>query len=131
MLENINSRFKALRESCKKSQEDFGKVLGISKSGISDIENGRRNVTDQHIIMLRNWSEFRINEEWLRTGSGQMFIELPPEDEYVRAAAMIAKDPEEDLIREAIIAYWGLNKEGRKVFKDYLYKLAMRIKKEE
>lgn len=81
MPNTINSRFKMLREACNKSQEELGKAIGISKSGISDIENGRRRVTEQHIIMLRNWSEFSVNEEWLRTGQGEMFIELDREEE--------------------------------------------------
>jgi HTH-type transcriptional regulator/antitoxin PezA len=74
-MNGINNRFRQLRESCGKSQEEFGKALGITKSGISDIERGKRNVTEQHIIMLRNWSEFPINTDWLRTGEGEMFVQ--------------------------------------------------------
>ncbi|WP_313181246.1 helix-turn-helix domain-containing protein [Lacrimispora sp.] len=74
MPDDINKRFKLLREKCNKSQEEFGKALGISKSGVSDIENGRRRVTEQHIIMLRNWNEFKINEDWVRTGNGDVFL---------------------------------------------------------
>ena len=49
----MNSRIKELRKSLDKSQEEFGKILGLSKSGVSEIEAGRRNVTEQHIIMLK------------------------------------------------------------------------------
>ncbi len=38
-----------------------------------NIENGIRNVTDQHIKLLH--SEFNANENWLRTGEGSMFVE--------------------------------------------------------
>lgn len=74
-METINNRFRQLREACQKSQEEFGKVLGITKSGVSDIEREKRNVTDQHLIMFSNWKEFSVNTEWLRTGKGEMFIQ--------------------------------------------------------
>lgn len=74
-MESINNRFRQLRETCQKSQEEFGKVLGITKSGVSDIEREKRNVTEQHLIMLSNWKDFPINIDWLRTGEGKMFIQ--------------------------------------------------------
>lgn len=69
----MNKRVKELRKYLKMSQEDFGKLLGITKSGVSDIESGRRKVTEQHIFMLK--SQKNVNEQWLRTGEGKMFVE--------------------------------------------------------
>lgn len=80
----MNTRIKELRKALKKSQEEFGKLLGLSKSGISDIESGRRNVTEQHIIMLRNCKDFNVNENWLRTGEGEMFIPIDRETELAK-----------------------------------------------
>lgn len=74
-METINNRFRQLREACQKSQEEFGKVLGITKSGVSDIEREKRNVTDQHLIMFSNWKEFTVNVNWLKTGEGEMFVQ--------------------------------------------------------
>ncbi len=72
----INKRFKELRKACKKNQIDFGKALGISSSGVADIEGGRRKVTERHLIMLSNWEEFNVNIDWLRTGKGEMFLPM-------------------------------------------------------
>jgi len=55
-------------------QEAFGEKIGLSKSGISSIESGSRNVTDKHIKLLV--ALFNINEHWLRTGDGEMFNEI-------------------------------------------------------
>ena len=41
----INDRFKELRKALGLSQEEFGNKIGLSKSGISNIESGTRNVT--------------------------------------------------------------------------------------
>ena len=73
-MDAINERFKELRKACRKNQTDFGRALGITASGVADIENGRRNVTDKHLVMLGNWDEYNINIEWLQTGAGDMFL---------------------------------------------------------
>ena len=80
----MNERLKELRIYLGKSQEEFGKILGLSKSGISEIESGRRNVTDQHIIMLKNCSGFFVNENWLRTGEGKPLIDVSREEEIAK-----------------------------------------------
>lgn len=73
-MDEINIRFKELRKACKKNQIDFGKALGISSSGVANIETGQRKVTEKHLLMLSNWDEFNINIDWLRTGEGEMFL---------------------------------------------------------
>ena len=65
MNTEINQRFKALRIESGKSQEEWGKIFGITKSGVSDIERGKRDVTEKHLVMLSNWREQRVNIDWL------------------------------------------------------------------
>lgn len=72
---DMNERLVALRKACQKKQSEFAAVLGMSQSGLADIESGRRNVTERHLIMLSNWEEYNVNIEWLRTGEGEMFLE--------------------------------------------------------
>lgn len=67
-----NDRIKEIRKSLKLSQEGFGNAIGLTKSSISNIESGIRNVTEQHIRLI--CSEFDVNEDWLRTGEGEMFV---------------------------------------------------------
>ncbi|KOS60874.1 helix-turn-helix domain-containing protein [Lysinibacillus agricola] len=65
-------RIKELRKILKLSQEEFGDSIGLTKSSISNVEKGVRNVTEQHIKLIT--SAFNINEHWLRTGEGEMFV---------------------------------------------------------
>lgn len=67
----MNERVKQLRQELKLSGEKFGEPLGVKRSAISDIENGRNNLTEQMIKLICH--EYNVNEEWLRTGSGEMF----------------------------------------------------------
>ncbi|MEG2583331.1 MAG: helix-turn-helix transcriptional regulator [Oscillospiraceae bacterium] len=70
----MNQRFKKIRLTLNLSQEEFGNKIGIkSRSHISSLESGARNITDRIINDL--FKEFNVNEEWLRTGVGEMFIE--------------------------------------------------------
>lgn len=86
----MNNRFKEIREKLGFSQEKFGEIIGLSKSGISNIESGQRNVTDKHIKLL--CSELNINPDWLRTGEGKMFNESDEFslDEYAKQNKLTA-----------------------------------------
>lgn len=128
-MEEINIRFKQLRKACKKTQAEWGDILGLSPSGTSEIESGRRNVTEKHLIMLSNWHERKINIEWLRTGEGgsdNMFLHPEENDLIAQAATLLGeKDP---LFETLVITYSKLSSENREVllnfFKDFTDTLA-------
>lgn len=107
----MNTRLKELRKALKKSQEDFGKILGLSKSGISEIEAGRRNVTEQHIIMLKNCSDFNVNENWLRTGKGEMFLPIERETDIARLTMQLLTEESDSFKNRLISALARLSEE--------------------
>ena len=74
----MNERLKAIRKSLSLSQESFGKKLGVTGTAISRIEIGNRAVTEQMVLAICR--EFNINEEWLRTGFGDMKISVEEGD---------------------------------------------------
>lgn len=71
MNSSINDRFKSIRLYLNMSQEKFGSTIGLSKSGISTIESNSRKVTEKHIKLI--CATHNINEEWFKTGKGDMF----------------------------------------------------------
>lgn len=122
-MESVNDRFKILRKKCGKTQSEMGKVLGLSVSGVSEIEKGRRNVTEQHLIMLSNWKERLVNIEWLRTGEGEMFIQIPEEDETAALVYdLLGPDKESfyDIVLETIKAYKKLSPNSQKVINELI-----------
>ena len=72
---SINDRVKSILKSEKVNitLEKFGERLGVKKNAISAIENGRNSLTDQMTKLICR--EFNVNEAWLRTGEGKMFLE--------------------------------------------------------
>lgn len=88
----MNNRVKAIRKSTQihLSQEAFGKRLGVTGAAISKIESGERNLTDQLIISI--CQVFHVNETWLRTGEGSMFIERSRDDEIASFVNSIIRE---------------------------------------
>nr|DAH86469.1 MAG TPA: Helix-turn-helix XRE-family like protein [Caudoviricetes sp.] len=105
----MNDRIKELRKEMNLSQEKFGELLGITKSGVSDIESGRRKVTDQHVIMLVNNG---VNEEWLRTGKGSMFVSKSKDEEIAEMLADIQKSGEDSFRHRLVSALARLDDDG-------------------
>ena len=113
----LNERIKELRQYLHMSQEELGKWLGITKSGVSDIEACRRKVTEQHIIMLKMHN---VSEKWLRTGTGDIMIDQT-RDEQIAAFIGGIQSTDDDTFKKRFIAMlsqmneseWALLEIGR------------------
>ena len=85
-----NERVKELRKSLGLTQEKFGERVGLKKSAISQIEGGVNGVTDQ--LRLAIFREFNVNEDWLRTGEGSVFVEPDEEEGIARFVGDVLSD---------------------------------------
>lgn len=70
----MNERLKELRKYLGLTQKSFAQKLGITDSGLSNLENGKRNLTEQMIISICR--EYNVNRDWLVDGAGDMFADL-------------------------------------------------------
>ena len=70
----MNERIKKVRKSLELTQQEFAERIGMKRNSIALIENGR-NTSDQTVFAICR--EFNVNEEWLRTGAGEMFKAAP------------------------------------------------------
>ena len=71
-MNSINNRIKEVRLLLQMSQEEFGKAIGLSKSGISNIEKGEREIRDIYINAI--CTKFNIDSGWLRSGIGEPLL---------------------------------------------------------
>lgn len=74
----MNTRIRELRKELNLTLEEFGKRLGVTKTAISRLENGERNITEQMIKSICR--EFSVDYMWLTTGAGEMFIKMDSTD---------------------------------------------------
>lgn len=116
----MNGRIKTVRESLKLTQEEFGKKIGSARNTIANYENGNRKPSNSVILSICR--EFNVSEDWLRHGTGEMFLEIPEEDEYFKAATMISKENDTDAMN-AIIKYWKMDPASKKAFWNFLHNL--------
>ncbi|WP_308780392.1 helix-turn-helix transcriptional regulator [uncultured Clostridium sp.] len=79
----MNERLILLREKLGLTTRKFGECLNVTGGTITNMEKGNRNITNRTIACI--CKEFNVNEEWLRHGTGEMFIESSLSiDDYIR-----------------------------------------------
>lgn len=97
----MNERIKSLRKKIGISQEVFAKKLGLTKNYISLVESGNRNLSEQSVRVLCR--EFNVNEEWLRTGTGEMFLPSDRKSDIAKLTKQLL-DEEDDSFKNRFIS---------------------------
>ena len=112
--DKMNERVKLLRKTLSLSGEKFGEKLGVQRNAISQIETGKNNLSEQMLLAICR--EYNVNEEWLRTGEGEMFIET--KESFLNN---ISKQYNlDDLDIKIIESYLNLSPDGREFIKNYI-----------
>ena len=107
-------RVKEIRKSLKMTMEQFGEKLGVTKQTVSRIESGVNNLTEQ--MQKSICREFNVNSEWLSTGCGEMFSDVPE----TILDALCKQFELDDFDRGLISEYLKLSARDRQVLKDYI-----------
>lgn len=117
----MNERIKTLRKHLGITQAEFAQKIGTSQNVFANYEIGRRNPSNSVINNI--CKTFNVEEEWLRTGQGDMFLKIPEEDLFSRAAASCVKD-DDAVAMEGLILWRSLPPEARKNVEEYILRLA-------
>lgn len=96
----MEQRLKRLRKELGLTQEEFAARIGIKRAAISNYEIGRNEPIDAVIALICR--EFDVNEKWLRTGDGEMFMAKSRTDEISAFVGNILKG--EPDFRQAFIS---------------------------
>lgn len=75
----MNNRIKLVRKALDLTQQEFAEHLGMKQNSIALIESGKRNISDRALLSICR--EFNVNEAWLRTGEGDMFVKRSRDEE--------------------------------------------------
>lgn len=120
----MNERIKELRKNLKLTQQEFADALNIKRGAVANYEIGRNEPIDAVISLI--CKTFNVNEEWLRSGAGDMFLELPEEDEEAAYVSELLEDSDNDLyklIKEIMHTYHELSPKSKEVIRDFSAKL--------
>ncbi len=127
-------RLKTLRKTLNIKQGDFADKISTTQGHISDIENGRKTLSDRtmKLICLENWDGKMVNEAWLRTGEGEMFIQVSEEDDTAALVYSLLGSKKNELyaiILEVIRSYQELSPASQQVILEYSRNLLKNLQK--
>ena len=116
-METINDRVKKVRQEANCKQSDFAALIGLKQASLSLVEKGSSNVTEQTIKLI--CYEFKINEEWLRYGTGEMY--------RTDFESIINRNDLDEIDREIIIAYATATKDQKDFIKTLIKNVAQKM----
>ena len=110
----MDERIGQIRKALNMTQEKFAERIGLTGNFVWMLEKGKRVPSDRTIADICR--EFNVSDEWLRTGNGEMFIELPKDLELEQVLGQIANS-DDGTIKAIIKAYWGMDEKEKAVIR--------------
>ena len=120
----MNKRIESIRKEKGLSRASFGARIGVSGDVINNLERGRVEIKEHMILLI--CKEFDVNETWLRTGEGEMFVPRDRESELAKLTTDFLLD-EPDSFRSRFISLLArMSDEEWKMVEDLVDRLAQK-----
>lgn len=106
----MNERIKTLRKHLGYTQQEFADRIGLKRNTIAQYEIGRNEPIDAVILSICR--EFNVNENWLRTGEGEMFEQMTEQQKILKYTALLLNDKDSvvaNAIQTLIVTYEQLD----------------------
>lgn len=111
----MKDRMRKLRKQLDLTQQEFADRIGMKRNTVANYETGRNEPSAAVISLICR--EFNVNENWLRSGEGEMFCKLETNDIVAKATRLLG---EKDPMFEAFVeTYSTLSPSDRKVLMDF------------
>lgn len=123
----MKDRIAMVRKEKGYSQEQFANELNLSRNFINQVESGKKNPSERTILDI--CSKFNVNEEWLRTGEGEMLIELSRKDKILAWATEALTGVSEDYRNRFVDVLDALSVDDWEVLANMAETMANRNKK--
>jgi len=114
---SIGNRLKHIRKALQMNQTSFGARINLSQTTIGQYEKETRPITERVISQLV--AEYNINEEYLRHGTGEMFVSHRTDLVTELAAKLQLTSREQQLL----LAYSTFPVDKRESFLDFIQNL--------
>lgn len=97
----MNERLKKLRKTLDLTQQEFANKIGIARGNIGAYEVGKNAPSDAVISLI--CKQFNVDENWLRTGEGEMFIKQT-RDEQIASLIGTIQSNEDDSFKKRFVS---------------------------
>lgn len=127
----MNERLKKLRKTLDLTQQKFADRLGVKRNTVGQWECGINAITDQVVFSICR--EFDVNEEWLRTGEGEMFEQMTEQQKLLKYTGMLLKDKDSAIvnaIQSFIVTYEQLDDTSKATLEKIAQQFVDNLKKE-
>ena len=114
----MNERLKKLRKELDMTQQEFAEGIGIKRNTMATYESGRNEPIDAVISLI--CTKYNVNENWLRTGEGEMFVEMSYDDEIAQFVSQVMGEEDDSFKKRLISGLAALDDNGWKVLEDFL-----------
>ena len=109
-MNTINDRISAVVKASGLTKTAFAEKINVTQSFISRVTSGTSTPSDRTILDICR--EFNVNEQWLRTGEGEMFLQLTRRDEIAAFLGDVLRDQDESFRSRLISALARLDANG-------------------
>ncbi|MCL2154830.1 MAG: helix-turn-helix transcriptional regulator [Leptospirales bacterium] len=97
---DILNRIRLIRKTLGLNQIEFAQRIGLTQTSLSMIELGNTALTEKNIKLI--CTTFAVDENWLRTGTGEMFgVVSPYEKELLAIFSKLTPDTQEFILEMA------------------------------
>lgn len=126
-------RVKEIRKALGLTLEKFGNEIGLKKNSVSQIENGVNELTEANLMAIcrADWHGNLVNENWLRTGDGKMFLSMTRSDELAKMTTDLFKGEESSFKSRLILALSKLDENEWAVLEKIAKELENGLKKKD
>ena len=114
----MNERLKELRKELKITQQEFADKIGSKRNTVAKYETGVNTPSTAVISLI--CTKFHVNEEWWRTGNGDMFIEMTKDEQIEEFIGDALRNEEDSFKKRLISGLAALDENGWKVLEDFL-----------
>ncbi len=114
----MKDRLKALRNELNLTQQAFADRIGVKRNTVATYEMGRNEPTDPVIKIICD--TFHVNEVWLRTGEGEMRVEIPKDDELMDLINKSMHEESGEIRRRLATAVMNLSPEQLRACTDWI-----------
>lgn len=125
----MDKRIKEIRKSKGYSQQKFADELGIARGNIAAYEVGKNLPSDAVISLI--CTKCGINEEWLRTGNGEMRYIAEDETAAIVSDLLEKDNPLYEIILGILKTYQNLDKDSQNILDYFALELLKEIKGED
>ena len=126
-METISQRIIKIVNALGGNKSEFARRINLTPAYISKLDKKPDMIPSDRTI-TDICREFNVSEHWLRTGEGDMFIQLSEDADFIRVMTEIQVSDDE-LIKSILMAYWDLPNDKKAAIRDLVDGILKRYSK--